>query len=89
MMILIITTTMRITEVNPEAIDLIEAKILDNFSEVKIRMVAVNAVKICTKANIKVTITKVITTKATLVYMSCHHSLGATGVTLNTRNASS
>ena len=23
------------------------------------------------------------------VYMSCHHSLGATGVTLNTRNASS
>ena len=23
------------------------------------------------------------------VYMSCHHSLGATGATLNTRNASS
>ena len=32
MMILIITTTMRIIEVNPEAIDLIDAKILDNFS---------------------------------------------------------
>ena len=30
---------MRITEVNPEAIDLIEANILDDFSEVKILMV--------------------------------------------------
>ena len=38
-MILIITTTMRIIEVNPEAVDLIEAKILDNFSEVKIHVV--------------------------------------------------
>ena len=46
MMILIITSTMRIIEINPEAIDLIEAKILDNFSEVKICMVEVNAVKI-------------------------------------------
>ena len=34
---------MRITEVNPEAVDLIEAKILVNFSEVKIHMVEVNA----------------------------------------------
>ena len=33
---------MRIIEVNPEAIDLIEAKILDDFSEVKILMVEVN-----------------------------------------------
>ena len=63
---------MRIIEVNPEAIDLIEAKILDNFSEVKIHMVEVNAVKICTKANIRITITKVIITKAIKVYIIAH-----------------
>ena len=60
MMILIIITTMRIIEVNPDAIDLIEAKILDDFSEVKIHMVEVNSVKIHTKANIRITITKAI-----------------------------
>ena len=59
---------MRIIEVNPEAIDLIKAKILDDFSEVKICMVEVNAVKTHTKANIRVTITKVIITKAIVVY---------------------
>ena len=64
MQILIITTTMRITEINPEAIDLIEANILDNSSEVKILMVEANIPKIHTKVNIKVTIVKVITTKA-------------------------
>ena len=72
MMILIIITTMRIIEVNPEAVDLMEAKILDNFSEVKILMVEVNAVKIHTKANIRVTITKVIITKAIVVYITTH-----------------
>ena len=35
MMILIITTTMKIIEVNPEAIDLIEAKILDDLQRSK------------------------------------------------------
>ena len=54
MKILIITTTMRIIEVNQEAIDLTEAKILDDFSEVKICVVEVNVVKIHTKANIRV-----------------------------------
>ena len=44
---------MRIIEVNPEAIDLIEAKILDDFSEVKILVVEVNTLKILTKANIR------------------------------------
>ena len=63
---------MRIIEVNPEAIDLTEAKILDDFSEVKIHMVEVNAVKIHTKANIRVTITKVIITKAIMVYITTH-----------------
>ena len=36
---------MRITEVNPEAIDLIEANILDDFSEVKILMVEAKILK--------------------------------------------
>ena len=31
----------------------------------------------------------IMTVKPTAMYMSCHHSLGATGATLNTRNASS
>ena len=45
MMILIITITMRIIEVNPEVIDPIEAKILVDFSEVKICMVEVKQSK--------------------------------------------
>ena len=60
---------MRITEVNPEAIDLIEANILGNFSEVKIHVVEANVLKTHTEVNIKVTIIKVITTKAIMVYM--------------------
>ena len=72
MRILIITTTMRITEVNPEAVDIIEANILDDFSEVKILMVEVNALKTHTKVNIKVTIIEVITTKAIMVYTTTH-----------------
>ena len=63
---------MRITEVNPEAIDLIEASILDDFSEVTILMVEANVLKTHTKVNIKVTIIKVITTKATMVYTTTH-----------------
>ena len=72
MKILIITTTMRITEVNPETIDLIEVNILDNFSDVKIFMVEDNIPKTHTKVNIKVIIIKVITTKATVVYTTTH-----------------
>ena len=63
---------MRIIEVNPETIDLTEVKILDDFSEVKIHMAEVNGVKICTKANIRVTATKVIITKAIVVYITTH-----------------
>ena len=44
---------MRIIEVNLEDIDLTEAKIQVNFSEVKIHVVEVNAIKIHIKANIK------------------------------------
>ena len=72
MKILTITTTMKITEVNPEAIDLIGANILDDFSEVKILMVEANVPTTHTKVNIKVTIIKVITTKATVVKTTTH-----------------
>ena len=65
-------TPMRIIEVNPEAIDLIEANILDNFSEVKTHVVETNALKTHTKANIRVTIIKVIITKAIMVYTTTH-----------------
>ena len=63
---------MRITEVNPEAIDLIEANILDDFSEVKIHAGEANILETHTKVNIKVTIIKVIITKAIVVYTTTH-----------------
>ena len=62
-----ITITMRITQVNLEDVDPIEAELLDNFSEVKILMIEVNATKIHIKVNIKVTIIKAITTKVLMV----------------------
>ena len=55
---------MRIIEVNPEAIDLIDANICDDFLKVKIRVGDANSLKTHTKANIGVTINKVIITKA-------------------------
>ena len=63
---------MRIIEVNSEDIDLTEAKILVDFSEVKIHVVEVNVDKTHTKANIRVTATKVIITKAIMVYIITH-----------------
>ena len=51
---------MRIIEVNLEDVDLTEAKIQVNFSEVKTHVVEVNAIKIHTKANIKTIAIKVI-----------------------------
>ena len=63
---------MRIIKVNPEAIDFTEAKILDDFSEVKILVVEVNAVKTHTKTNIRITATKVMITKAIMVYIITH-----------------
>ena len=62
-----ITTTMRITEVNPEAIDPIEAKLLD-----KILAVEANITKINIQVNTKVAIFKAITTKAIMVYTTTH-----------------
>ena len=63
---------MRITEVNLEAIDPIEAKLLDNFSEVKILMVEANITKIHIKVNTKVTIIKAITTKVIMANTTTH-----------------
>ena len=57
-------------EVNLEAINLTDAEILDNFSDVKIHMVEGNTVKIHTKANMRVTAAKVIITKAIMVYIT-------------------
>ena len=55
---------MKIIEVNLEDIDLTEAKMQVTFSEVKIHVAEVNAVKIHTKANIKTMVIKAIITKA-------------------------
>ena len=63
---------MRIIEVNLEDVDLTEAKIQVNFSEVKICMVEVNAIKIHTKANIKTIAIKVIITKVIKIYIITH-----------------
>ena len=63
---------MRITEVNPEAIDPIEAKLLDNFSEVKFLVVEANVIKIHIKVNTKVIIIKAITTKVLMVNTTTH-----------------
>ena len=46
--------------------------VLVDFSEVKIHVVEVNAVKTHTKANIRATATKVIITKAIMVYIITH-----------------
>ena len=51
---------MQIIEVNLEDVGLTGDKIQVNFSEVKIHEVEVNAMKIHTKANIKITVIKVI-----------------------------
>ena len=63
---------MRITGVNLEAVDPIEAKLLDDFSEVKILMVEANIIKIHIKVNTKVTIIKAITTKVFMVNTTTH-----------------
>ena len=63
---------MRITEVNLEAAGHIEAKLLDDFSEVKILMLETNTTKIHIKVNTKVTIIKAITTKVLMVNTTTH-----------------
>ena len=61
---------MKIIEVSLEDVDLTEAKIQVNFSEVKICMAEVNTIKMHTKANIKTMGTKAIITKAEEITMA-------------------
>ena len=63
---------MRTIEVNLEDVDPTEAKIQVNFSEVKICMVEVNAIKVSTKANIKTIAIKVTIPKGVEVYIITH-----------------
>ena len=60
---------MRIIEANLEDIDLTEAKIQVNFSEVKIHMVEVNVIKIHIKANIRTIAIQVIIIKVIMLYI--------------------
>ena len=63
---------MRIIEVNLEDVDLTEAKIQVDFSEVKICVVEVNAIRIHIKANIKTIAIKVIITKVIKFHITTH-----------------
>ena len=63
---------MRIIEVNLEDVDLTEAKIQVNFSEVKICMVEVNTIKIHIKANIRTIAIQVIITKVIVICVITH-----------------
>ena len=63
---------MKIIEVNLEDVDLTEAKIQVDSSEVKVYMAEVNIIKIHTKANIKTIVIKVIITKAIKVYITTY-----------------
>ena len=63
---------MRIIEVNLEDIDLTEAKIQVDFSEVKIHVVEINEIKIHIKANIRTIAIQVIITKVIMVYIITH-----------------
>ena len=71
---------MRIIEVNLEDVDLTEAKIQVDFSEVKIHVVEVNAIKIHTKANIKTIAIKVIITKVIEVYIIIHAEISNSAI---------
>ena len=67
-----IITTMKIIEVNLEDVDLTEAKIQVNSSEVKTCVAEVNEIKIHTKANIRTIAIKVTIIKAIKVYIIIH-----------------
>ena len=63
---------MRITEVNPEAVDPIEAKIQDVPLEAKISVAEVKETRKHTKANIKMTAIKVIITRVIEAFFIIH-----------------
>ena len=72
MMILTMFITTKIIEVNLEDMNLTEAKIHVDFSEIKIHVAEVNAIKVHTKANIKTMAIKAIITRAVEVYIITH-----------------
>ena len=72
MRILTTITIMRITEVNPEAIDPIEAKIQDVPLEAKISMAEVKETRTHTKANIKMMAIKAIITRVIEDFIIIH-----------------
>ena len=72
MMILIITTTLKLIEVNLEAEGHTEVKILVDLSEVKIPEAGVNKTRSHIKANIKAIIFKAIPTKVIAVSTTTH-----------------
>ena len=63
---------MKIIEVSLEDVDLIEAKIQVDFSEVKICVAEANVIKMHTKANTKIMDTKAIIIKAIEVHTTTH-----------------
>ena len=63
---------MRTIELNLEDVDLTEAKIQVDFSDVKIPVVEVSAIQINTKANIRTIAIQVIITKVIMVYITTH-----------------
>ena len=72
MRILATITIMRIIEVTPEAIDLIEAKIQDIPLEAKISVAEVKETRAHTKANIKMMAIKVIITRVIEDFITIH-----------------
>ena len=72
MRILAIITIMRIKGANPEVIDPIEDKIQDVPLEVKIFMAEVKEIRKHTKANIKMTVMKVIITRVIEDFIIIH-----------------
>ena len=73
---------MKIIEVNLEDVDFTEAKIQDDFSEVKIHVAEVNIIKIHIKANIKTIVIKVKITKAIKVYIIIHIEISNREITM-------
>ena len=67
-----ITTTMKITEVNLEAVDHMEVKLQDDFSEVKIPMAEANVIKILIRDNTKATIIKAVAIRVIAVNVVTH-----------------
>ena len=72
MKILTTTTIIRITEVNPEAVDPIEAKIQDVPLEAKISVAEVKETRTRTKANIKLMAIKAIITRVIEDFIIIH-----------------